>query len=188
MDIQVVPIKKLNPAVYNPRKQLKPGDSAYAALERSINEYGYIDPIIWNKATGNVVGGHQRLAVLKRLGHKEIQVSVVNLSLDKEKALNIALNKIAGEWDEDLLTSLFEELGEDSLALTGFDMDEIEELLGLPDYGDEPDKDGEPYLDDPGITYENQYGVIVQCDSELAQKLVYEKLVSMGYACKVVVV
>ena len=63
-----------------------------------------MEPIIWNKTTGNVVGGHQRLKVLTALGYKEIDCVVVDLDEQREKALNVALNKISGEFDIPLLT------------------------------------------------------------------------------------
>jgi len=76
MVIEKIPIEKLIPADYNPRKDLKPGDAEYEKLKRSIKEFGYVEPIIWNKTTGNVVGGHQRLKVLLADGVKEIDCVV----------------------------------------------------------------------------------------------------------------
>ena len=61
MVIQTLPVDKLVPADYNPRKDLKPGDTEYEKLKRSLSEFGYVEPVIWNKTTGHVVGGHQRL-------------------------------------------------------------------------------------------------------------------------------
>lgn len=93
MRIQKIPIKKINPAPYNPRKNLKPDDAEYQKLKRSFDEFGYVDPLIWNKCTGNLVGGHQRLLILQAKGATEIEVSVVDLPIEKEKLLNIALNR-----------------------------------------------------------------------------------------------
>jgi DNA modification methylase len=97
MEITTKKISDLTPCPYNPRTI---SDEALAGLTASINEYGYIDPIIWNKRTRNVVGGNMRMRVLKQQGIKEADVVVVDLSLDKEKALNVALNSkyIAGDW------------------------------------------------------------------------------------------
>lgn len=119
-------------AGYNPRKDLKPGDKDYENLKKSILEFDYIDPIIWNKQTGNVVGGHQRIKVLKDLGYTELEVSVVDLPIEKEKALNIGLNKISGDWDKTKLEDLLRELTSVKLDmdLTGFDESELDELLG----------------------------------------------------------
>ena len=98
MNIQKISVDKLNPAKYNPRKDLKPGDKEYEKLKRSIEEFGYVEPVIWNQKTGNVVGGHQRLKVLLDLGQTEIDCVVVDLDPQREKALNLALNKIQGEY------------------------------------------------------------------------------------------
>ena len=131
MNIQKIKAELLNPSAYNPRKDLKPGDKEYQKLKRSIEEFGYVEPVIWNKTTGNVVGGHQRLKVLLDLGHAEIDCVVVELDLQREKALNIALNKIQGEWDETKLAELMADLdaGAFDVSLTGFDASEIDELL-----------------------------------------------------------
>jgi DNA modification methylase len=124
----------LNPAEYNPRKRLKPGDEEYEKLKRSIDTFTYVDPIIIN-ADGTVIGGHQRLFVLRDLGYTEADVSVVNLSKADEKALNVALNKIAGDWDEEKLAELFAELDAEGydLSLTGFGEDELSGLLSGED-------------------------------------------------------
>ncbi len=79
MQIEKIPVDKLRAAEYNPRKTLKPGDAEYEKLKRSITEFGYVEPVIWNKQTGNVVGGHQRLTVMKDLGITEIDCVVVDL-------------------------------------------------------------------------------------------------------------
>lgn len=124
-------ITDLIPADYNPRKDLKPGDPDYEKLKHSMKEFGYVDPIIWNQQTGRVVGGHQRLKILQNEGIKEAECVVVNLDEEKEKALNIALNKISGDWDKDKLALLMTDLQASDLdiSLTGFDEDEISDLL-----------------------------------------------------------
>ena len=91
MVIQTLPVGKLVPADYNPRKDLKPGDPEYDKLKRSIEQFGYVEPVIWNKTTGRVVGGHQRLKVLIDMGITEVECVVVELPETKEKALNVAL-------------------------------------------------------------------------------------------------
>nr|DAP89896.1 MAG TPA: adenine specific DNA methyltransferase [Bacteriophage sp.] len=123
----------LLPADYNPRKDLKPGDAEYEKLKRSIEQFGYVEPVIWNKTSGRVVGGHQRLKVLIDMGMTEVDCVVVELSEDKEKALNIALNKISGEWDKDKLALLIADLqGADfDVSLTGFDPAELDDLLDI---------------------------------------------------------
>lgn len=130
MNITKKKIDDLHPASYNPRIQLKPGDKEFEKLKNSILEFGYVEPIIWNKQTGNVVGGHQRLEVMKHLGETEVDCVVIDIDEKKEKALNIALNKISGEWDTGKLTDLLKELDGDGLsALTGFDMKELDDLF-----------------------------------------------------------
>ena len=149
MLIRKIPIKKINPAVYNPRKDLKPDDPEYRKLLKSIDTFGYVDPIIWNKRTGNLVGGHQRLKILLAKGMKEVQVSVVNLSPEREKAFNIALNKISGQWDDDKLNALLDELCKTpdfDVELTGFDLPEIESMLGVIDDGNGENFDVEAEL------------------------------------------
>lgn len=131
MEIQKIPAARLNPAAYNPRVDLKPGDKEYEKLKRSINEFGYVEPMIWNRQTGNVVGGHQRLKVLMDLGQTEIDCVVVDLDLAREKALNIALNKIQGDWDEDKLAAIMADFDAEAfdVSLTGFDANEVDALL-----------------------------------------------------------
>jgi len=131
VQVSKIPIGQLNPAAYNPRKDLKPGDPEYKKLKRSIQEFGYVEPIVWNKRTGNIVGGHQRYKILIDMGMREVDCVVVDLDATKEKALNLALNKIQGDWDYEKLKDLLQELdtGEFDIELTGFDMDEIEDLI-----------------------------------------------------------
>ena len=121
----------LLPADYNPRKDLKPGDAEYEKLKRSIEQFGYVEPVIWNKTTGRVVGGHQRLKVLMDMGMTKVDCVVVEMDEDKEKALNIALNKISGDWDKDKLALLIADLqGADfDVSLTGFEPAEIDDLV-----------------------------------------------------------
>lgn len=151
MQIEKRVVADLKAAEYNPRKDLKPGDAEYEKLKRSIQEFGYVEPVIWNKRTGVVVGGHQRLKVMKDLGYTEVDCVVVDLDEAKEKALNIALNKISGEWDNDLLASLLKDLdgsGYD-ITLTGFDLAEAQELFGSGSMENvhEDDFDAESALD-----------------------------------------
>ena len=110
MQIEKHAVEELKAAEYNPRKDLKPGDPEYEKLKRSIQEFGYVEPVIWNRRTGRVVGGHQRLKVMKDLGYTEVDCVVVDLEEPQEKALNIALNKISGEWDTTLLADLLRDL------------------------------------------------------------------------------
>lgn len=131
MQIEKMDISRLNPAEYNPRKDLKPGDPEYEKLKRSMEQFGYVEPVVWNKSTEKVISGHQRLKILVDMGKKEVDCVVVEMDEEKEKALNIALNKINGEWDNDKLAMLISDLqGSDfDVSLTGFEEDEIADLF-----------------------------------------------------------
>jgi ParB-like chromosome segregation protein Spo0J len=147
MDIRKVAIGSIKAAEYNPRRDLQPGDEQYELIKKGITEFGLVDPLIWNEKTGNLVGGHQRLKVLRELGHTEVDVSVVSLTLVKEKALNVALNKLSGEWDMPLLKDLLQEIdtGELDMELTGFTEEAIGALMSQF-HVTEPEPQKEPEL------------------------------------------
>lgn len=130
MDIKELPLKELKPAAYNPRKKLKKGDKEYEKIKQSLLKFGYVDPIIVNEDL-TVIGGHQRLTVLKDLDYETAKCVIVDLPKEDEKALNIALNKITGQWDEALLADLLLDLQESdfNLDLTGFEPPEIDDIL-----------------------------------------------------------
>lgn len=146
MQIEKMKLSDLKAADYNPRVDLKPGMQEYEKLKQSILEFGFVDPPIYNIQTGNLVGGHQRVAVAKELGlFNEIEVSVVDLPLDKEKALNVALNKISGRWDEEKLSVILNELDDEAVNLTGFDTEEVDSLLASFNYEEDIEK---PIIED----------------------------------------
>lgn len=129
MNMQERLLSELHPAEYNPRVTLTPADEEYQRIKRSIEQYGYVDPIIIN-ADGTIIGGHQRYNILLDLGYDTAQVVIVDLDKNSEKALNVALNKITGEWDEEKLYDLLQDLdlnGYD-FSLTGFTRSELEDL------------------------------------------------------------
>lgn len=130
MEIKELPLKELKPAAYNPRKKLKKGDKEYEKIKQSLLKFGYVDPIIVNEDL-TVIGGHQRLTVLKDLDYETAKCVIVKLSKEDEKALNIALNKITGQWDYALLADLLLDLQESdfNLELTGFEPPEIDNIL-----------------------------------------------------------
>lgn len=149
MEIRKVPISLLNAAPYNPRKDLQPGDPEYQKIARSIEKYGCVEPIIWNEKTGNVIGGHQRLKVLVATGAVEVDVSVVQLSLEDEKALNLALNKISGQWDNEKLSAVLQDISAGfDVEVTGFDQHEVDALVAsFAESGHEYELPGsEPYI------------------------------------------
>ena len=129
-ELKVLPISVLKPAEYNPRKKLKPGDKEYEKIKNSIEEFGFADPLVVN-ADMTIIGGHQRLNVAVELGYTEVPCAVVDVDKTREKALNIALNKITGEWDEQMLADLLTDLKEADYDLdyTGFDAPEVDQLF-----------------------------------------------------------
>lgn len=156
MLIEKMKTENLLPADYNPRKDLKPGDEEYEKLKCSIEQFGYVEPVIWNRTTGRVVGGHQRLKVLIDMGINEVDCVIVEMDESKEKALNVALNKISGEWDKDKLALLITDLqAEDfDVSLTGFDAAEIDDLFKdtIQDKIKDDDFDVSAELQNPTIT------------------------------------
>ena len=156
MQIKKLKTDRLIPADYNPRKDLKPGDPEYEKLKRSIEQFGYVEPVIWNKTTGRVVGGHQRLKVLLDMGITEVECVVIEMDDEKEKALNVALNKISGDWDKDKLALLIANLqGEDfDVSLTGFEPAELDALFkdSLKDCIHDDNFDVDAELQKPAVT------------------------------------
>lgn len=120
-------IDEMERATYNPRVDLMPGDEEFQYLEESMRRFGQVLPIVWNQRTNRVVSGHQRLSVLEYWGEEKAEVSVVDLDETKEKQLNLALNKITGNWDNEKLRSVLKELGDDALGI-GFSEAEIDAL------------------------------------------------------------
>ncbi|MFO1094634.1 MAG: ParB N-terminal domain-containing protein [Planctomycetaceae bacterium] len=137
MKIRRIPIEQLQPAPYNPRIELAPGDERYDRLANSLSEFDLVQPLVWNERTGHVVGGHQRLEILRRRGDKEIECVVVDLPLEREQALNVTLNnpRVGGDWEPEKLVDLLEELQslpDFDIGLTGFDEQALQELVLSP--------------------------------------------------------
>lgn len=130
MDLKKLKIGDLKIATYNPRKELSEKDKEYQKIKNSILEFGYVAPVVVNSDM-TVISGHQRLKILKDLKYEEIDCIVVNFDKNKEKLLNIALNKISGEWDYQKLESIFNELenSDIDLSITGFEEKEINKIL-----------------------------------------------------------
>src|SRR3989442_13253243 len=130
-DLQIVqvPIDDLHPDPANPRKI---GDAELDALTQSLREFGFLQPVIARHDDHLVVGGHQRLVAARRLGYKTVPVIFVDLGPEQSHLLNLALNRISGDWDEALLARLLADLQlapNVDLALSGFEDDEIKRLL-----------------------------------------------------------
>jgi len=131
LKIENISIGKMKPAKYNPRKI---DDETLHRLMKNIEEFGVVDPIIINK-DNTVIGGHQRIKAALKLGLESLPCIRLDLAKPKEKALNIALNKITGEWDIPILRDLLLEIdtGEFDIELTGFNPDEIEDIVTTGD-------------------------------------------------------
>lgn len=133
----------LRPAEYNPRKKLTPEDPEYIQIRNSINEFGYADPIVIN-SDGTIIKGHQRCTVMMDLGYTEAEVIVLDIpDKAKEKALNIALNKITGKWDNAILKDLLVELDLEGydFSVTGFQRTDLEDLIQQLDIPPEANDD-----------------------------------------------
>lgn len=134
MVIEKKQLKDLKPAPYNPRKSTEKQE---AQLKNSLEKFGVVEPIIFNKQTGYIVGGHFRVRELKKLGYKEVECVIVDLSEDDEKELNIRLNANTGDWDWEEIANQWdaEKLEEWGFDLPGFDIDseDLGEEFSLPD-------------------------------------------------------
>jgi len=127
--IEHVLISELRPDPGNPRRI---GDAELEALTRSIKEFGMVDPVIARREDKTVIGGHQRLVAARRLGHTSVPVIFIDITTEQARLLNLALNKISGSWDQELLARLLAELNavpDLDLSLAGFGEDEIKKLL-----------------------------------------------------------
>lgn len=184
MKIEKVKLSDLNSPSWNPRYIT---DEDFRKLKNSLETFGYVDPIIVNKHNMNIVGGNQRYQALKKLGYKEIDVIFIDEpNLDKEKALNISLNKISGDWDTEKLNTLLEEieLSEVDVSLTGFDDFEIMEMSLLNEFNqinfdDLNENDLAKDVDKQDKVYE----IIIKCLDDNDQNNIYNKLKKMGYNC-----
>ena len=165
MKIEKIKISELNPAEYNPRKMT---NKQYEDLKESLEKFGLVDPIIIN-SDNTVVGGHQRLRIMRELGAALIPTVRVNLSKEDEKELNIRLNKNSGEFDLDILANNFEvdelkDWGFKDIEL-GFNIDKIQ--------------------DDLSDKIELQYKIEVDVTSEKEQEQLYNELTNKGYICRI---
>ncbi len=132
MRYRKIPVSQIKPDPDNPREDLEAGDPDLEKLRGSIREFGCVEPPVWNEATGNLVGGHQRFKILVAEGATEVEVVAVNLPVEKERALNLALNRIRGRWDERKLAQILDGLvkvPEFDMKSTGFDSPEVADLL-----------------------------------------------------------
>jgi len=127
MKAKTYKISELNTAKYNPRKVMESKSKEYESLKKSLDKFGQVTPIIVNERNNTVIGGHQRLNVLKELGYKDVETIIVDLDEKQEKQLNIALNKTEGKWDYQKLNELLDSMTDKELEFLGF----ADEELGL---------------------------------------------------------
>lgn len=147
VDCQIIPIEQVKPAPYNPREDLQPGDPTYERIKKSIQKNGIVVAEVWNRRTGNAVSGNQRLKVYQELGYKAIPCNIVDLDLEDEMALSIALNRIDGEFESDSYKALLEELVDQGMDVldAGVTQMEVEALNGTFDFSSIPDLTEESY-------------------------------------------
>ena len=199
MEIKKVKIDELKSPSYNPR-DITPAE--FEKLKRSLDEFGYVDPLIVNDVNMHIIGGNQRFEALKQLGHDEVEVSFVHIEdINREKALNLRLNKSSGEWDTLKLHEVLEELeiAHFDISLTGFDeFDEEYELKKLTDrietvstdefYENKKEENyDEEYEEEEDIETKNQpsyYEITLRFNSEDEMVEAYDKLVEDGYNCR----
>ncbi len=142
LEVCTLPLSAITPAAYNPRKSLTASDPAYRKLKASVERFGLVEPLVWNRRTGRLVGGHARLRIVQELGYQTVPVAVVDLDDDREKALNVVLNNPAaqGRYDSRKLAALLSELdGLPAFADTGFDPSTLRSLTLEPAADIEPD-------------------------------------------------
>ena len=165
MNIELIEINKLKPAIYNPRQI---STKQYNDLKKSIEKFDLVDPIIVNKDM-TVIGGHQRLKICKELKYKDVDCVVLDLSKEQEKELNVRLNKSGGEFDMDILAN---EFNIDDLVDWGFK--HIDLGLNI----DKIQKDLSDKID-------LQYKIEVEVISEKEQEELYNELTKRGYECRI---
>ncbi len=154
LTVEYLPVGDLKPDPFNPRRI---SDEELEALTRSIQQFGLVDPIIVRRTDLTVIGGHQRLVAARRLGYDAVPLVLVDLSQEQARLLNLALNKIAGTWDQELLARLLKDLSvvpEVDLSLSGFGEDELQKLLKSLEARDKRDKIEDFNLEDALATAE----------------------------------
>jgi len=174
----MMPLEQLlkSKAKYNPRK-ISPEE--YAALRRSLRFFGFVDPVVWNRRSTNLVGGHQRITAAADEGFTEAPTMIVDLDDASERQLNLALNRITGDWDDVKLRELLAGLDSEGadLALTGFDEAELAKLLA----DDSQNEEAEAEL---GAL---EYRVVVDCTGEHEQADLLAKLEGEGWKCRALI-
>ena len=164
MIIETKKLSDLKPAPYNPRKSTEKQEKK---LQESLTKFGVVEPIIFNKQTGYIVGGHFRVRELKKLGYKEVECVIVDLSEEDEKELNIRLNANTGEWDWDDLSADWDT---DLLSDWGLDIPIFEEE--------------EKQIEDLSDKIQIGFKIEIECSSEFEQEQLYNELIERGIECR----
>ena len=165
MIIEKKQIADLIPAPYNPRQSTAKQEKH---LKESLEKFGMVEPIIFNKQTGYIVGGHFRVRELKKLGIKEIECVIVDLNEADEKELNIRLNANTGSWDWDTLANDWEVVDLEAWGLE------------IPQFDEGNDED----LEDLSDKIKSMFKIEVICKDEQEQEKTYNKLIEQNYECR----
>ena len=165
MIIETKKLSDLKPAPYNPRSSTQKQEKK---LQESLTKFGVVEPIIFNKQTGYIVGSHFRVRELKKLGYKEVECVIVDLSEEDEKELNIRLNANTGEWDWDTLAN---EWNVEELTEWGLD---------IPNFEIEPETETEDLSD----KIQTGFKIEIECSSEFEQEQLYNELIERGIECR----
>lgn len=169
--IENVPLERLAPDPGNPRTMT---ESQAHKLMESLKRFGAVEPAVFNRVTGELVGGHMRVNAARILGWESYPTVFVDLSRDEQRTLNLALNRIAGEWDEDALAEVLWQLKENGadLSLSGFEEEELEALLRS--VGPDEDPEAPP----------TSFRIIVECRDEVHQAEVLQRLAGEGLSVR----
>jgi ParB-like chromosome segregation protein Spo0J len=173
-------LAELAPADYNPRKI---SAKAMAGLKASLTRFGELGGIVYNKRTGHLVGGHQRVKALLALGETHAEVRVVDLPVAEEKAANLALNHpgIGGEWDDALLAVVLDEIKRD--LPTAFEELQLADIIADAELADDAvdDYDADNKADQTIVPL---WAVLVECEDETEQVKTIQRLIGEGFKCR----
>jgi hypothetical protein len=162
MKITLIEINSLNPAQYNPRQI---SNKQYEDLKASMEKFGCVDPIIINinpERLNVVVGGHQRLRILRELGAEKVPTVSVNLSEEDERELNVRLNKSGGEWDMDILANEF-----DIVDLKEWGFKDIDFGLNIDKISPQDEWEGMPEFENEDLTPHRQIIISFKNDDDI---------------------
>lgn len=172
MKIRRIQIQKINPAPYNPRQEMQPGSKDWRDLEASIQEHGLVEPLIWNRQTGNLVGGHRRLRILQHQGHQTVEVSEIDVPLEVEQRLNLRLNRVGGEFDDRKLADLFDQMPAQDLEILGWTTDELERIMRGRKKRERKDPGDQPAAGGKAVTKTGDVWTLISADGAPQHQIV----------------